>query len=204
MVRPVPELCFWWAISQSCLGLLRLLGPLQRPGPADLFSGFAVSQSTCVSEPMPPMSKRCKYSLHRFFHKIFPSLNLTYGRSDSHMGLVEAGKMVTSVAELCLWWAISKSCHGLLRSLGPMYRLQKMCIWKRCKCSFQRFFDKIFSSIHLTNLLTDSNIGRVEAGKMVRPVTELCLWWATFQSCLGLLPSLGPMYRSQKIRTWKE
>ena len=25
MVRPVPELCIWWAISQSCLRLLRLL-----------------------------------------------------------------------------------------------------------------------------------------------------------------------------------
>ena len=179
MVRPVPELCFWWAISQSRLGLLRSLGPLQGPRPADLFSGFAVSQSTSVSEPMPPMSKRCKCSLHRFFHKIFPSLNLTFWRSDSHIGRVEAGKMVRSVAELCLWWAISKSCHGLLRSLGPMYRFQKMCAWKRCKCSFHRSFRKIFSSINLTNLLTYSNIGRVEVGKMVRPVPELCLWWAT-------------------------
>ena len=194
MVRPVPELCFWWAISQSRLGLLRSLGPLQGPGPADLFSGFAVSQSTSVSEPMPPTSKRCKYSLHRFFHKIFWSLNLTYWRSDSYIGRVEAG----------LWWAISKSCHGLLRSLGPMYRFEKMCAWKRCKFSFHRSFRKIFSSINLTNLLTDSNIGRVEAGNMVRPVPELCLWWATSQSCLGLLPSLGPMYRSQKIRAWKE
>ena len=31
---------------------------------------------------------------------------------------------------------------------------------KRCKCSFQRFFDKIFSSINLTDLLTDSHIGQ--------------------------------------------
>ena len=178
MVRPVPELCFWWAISQSCLGLLRSLGPLQVPEPADLFSGFAVAQSTSVSEPMPPMimSKRRKCSFHQCFHKSFPSLNLTYWRSDSHIGRVEAGKMVRSVAELCLWWAISKSCNGRLRSLGPIYRSQKMRAWKRCKCSFHRSFRKIFSSINLTDLLTDSNIGRVEAGKMVRPVPELCLW----------------------------
>ena len=52
MVRPVPEICIWWAISQSCLGLLCSLGPLQ--GPADLLSGFAVSLSTSVSEPMSP------------------------------------------------------------------------------------------------------------------------------------------------------
>ena len=116
---------------------------------------------------MPPMSKRCKCSLHRFFHKIFPSLNLTYWQSDSHIGRVEAGKMVRSVAELCLWWAISKSCLGLLRSLGPIYRSQKMRARKRCKCSFHLSFRKIFSSINLTNLLTDSNIGRVEAGKLV-------------------------------------
>ena len=167
MVRPVPELCFWWAISQPCLGFLRSLGPLQGPGPADLFSGFAVAQSTSVSEPMPPMSKRCKCSLHRFFHKIFPSLDLTYWQSDSHIGRVEAGKMVRSVAELCLWWAISKSCLGLLRSLGPIYRSQKMRARKRWKCSFHLSFRKIFSSTNLTNLLTDSNIGRVEAGKLV-------------------------------------
>ena len=116
MVRPVPELCFWWAISQSRLGLLRSLGPLQGPGPADLFSGFAVSQSTSVSEPMPPMSKRCKCSLHRFFHKIVSSLNMTDWRTDSHIGRVEAGKMVRPVPELCIWWAISLLCLGLLRS----------------------------------------------------------------------------------------
>ena len=116
MVRPVPELCFWWAISQSRLGLLRSLGPLQGPGPADLFSGFAVSQSTSVSEPMPPTSKRCKCSLHRFFYKIVSSLNLTDWRTDSHIGQVEAGKMVRPVPELCVWWAISLLCLGLLRS----------------------------------------------------------------------------------------
>ena len=97
MVRPVPELCFWWAISQSCLGLLRLLGLLQGPGPADLFSGFAVSQSTSVSEPMPPF-------------------NLTNWRTDSHIRRVEAGKMVRPVPELCIWWAISLLCLGLVRS----------------------------------------------------------------------------------------
>ena len=97
MVRPVPELCFWWAISQSCLGLLRLLGLLQEPGPADLFAGFAVSQSTSVSEPMPPF-------------------NLTNWRTDSHIRRVEAGKMVRPVPELCIWWAISLLCLGLLRS----------------------------------------------------------------------------------------
>ena len=97
MVRPVPELCFWWAISQSCLGLLRLLGLLQGPGPADLFSGFAVSQSTSVSEPMPPF-------------------NLTNWRTDSHIRRVEAGKMVRPVPELCIWWAISLLCLWLLRS----------------------------------------------------------------------------------------
>ena len=97
MVRPVPELCFWWAISQSCLGLLRLLSLLQGPGPADLFAGFAVSQSTSVSEPMPPF-------------------NLTNWRTDSHIRRVEAGKMVRPVPELCIWWAISLLCLGLLRS----------------------------------------------------------------------------------------
>ena len=97
MVRPVPELCFWWTISQSCLGLLRLLGLLQGPGPADLFSGFAVSQSTSVSEPMPPF-------------------NLTNWRTDSHIRRVEAGKMVRPVPELCIWRAISLLCLGLLRS----------------------------------------------------------------------------------------
>ena len=73
------------------------------------------------------------------------------------VGRVEAGKMVRSVAELCLWWAISKSCNGRLRSLGPIYRSQKMRAWKRCKCSFHRSFRKIFSSIYLTNLLIQTS-----------------------------------------------
>ena len=116
MVRPVPELCFWWAISQSCLGLLRSLDPLQGPGPADLFSCFAVAQSTSVSEPMPPMSKRCKCSFSDFFTRFFRRWILTDWRTDSHIGRVEAGKMARPVAELCIWWAISVLCLGLLRS----------------------------------------------------------------------------------------
>jgi len=48
-------------------------------------------------------------------------------------------------------------------------------------------------SFNLTDWRTDSHIGRVEAGKMVRPVPELCIWWAISQSCLGLLRSLGPL-----------
>ena len=55
MVRPVPGLCVWWAISFLCLSLLRLLGPPMRKvgsRPVDLFSGLAVSLLISVSEPM--------------------------------------------------------------------------------------------------------------------------------------------------------
>ena len=43
-----------------------------------------------------------------------------------------------------------------------------------------------------TYWLTDSHIGRVETGKIVRPVPELCIWWAISQPCLRLLRSLDP------------
>ena len=119
--------------------------------------------------------------------------NATNWLTDSHIGRVEAGKNSKTHSRTLVSGAgnfpdqVLNSCVYST----PYEGLRPADVFLRCPVSQSTSVSE--PMFNATNWLTDSHIGRVETGKIGRPVPELCIWWTISQSCLRLLRSLDPL-----------
>jgi hypothetical protein len=66
MVRPVPDLRVWWAISYTCLSLLRLLGPTSPLGAGA--SGLVLRSRGFAVQPQRVRAEVKYVTLHETFY----------------------------------------------------------------------------------------------------------------------------------------